>query len=239
MILAAGLGTRLKPLTDNKPKALVEINGTPMLGLLIEKLKRLGFNSIVVNVHHFAQQVIDYIEQNNSFGIKITVSDEREQLLDTGGGLKYAKKFLPDNEPFLLHNVDIYSDVDLNDMYNYHISSGNMVTLAVKHRESSNYLYFDNNNLLCGWKSYKTGKEIISRPTESINELAFSGIHIISPEIFDYITEEGCFGIVPVYLRLSTKFKIGAYIHDRHKIIDLGKPEAIKEVENEIISKTV
>jgi len=237
MILAAGLGTRLKPLTDNKPKALVEINGVPMLGLLIEKLKRYGCDNIVVNIHHFGQQIIDYPSQNNNFNISIAVSDERFILLDTGGGIKHARKLLPESEAFIVHNVDIYSDIDIAAMYRYHLSSGNLVTLAVKQRESSNYLYFDSNNLLCGWKSYKTGREIISRPIEQYKELAFSGIHIINPSIFDMITEEGCFGIVPVYLRLAATHSIGAYLHQGDTIIDLGKTESLLEVERAILQK--
>jgi len=237
MIFAAGLGTRLRPLTNNKPKALVEVNGTPMLGLLISKLKQSGFDTIVINVHHFAPLIKEYLHANNCFGIEIHISDESNLLLDTGGGLMFARKFFDDGESFLLHNVDIYSDINLNEIINFHRTSGNLVTLAVKQRPSSNYLIFDDRGLLCGWKSIKTGEEKISRKITVRNELAFSGIHVIDPKLFKLIGKQGAFGIIGEYLRLAATEALGAFVHNDNQIIDLGKPEAIAEAEAILANK--
>lgn len=234
MIFAAGLGTRLQPYTNTMPKAMVPVKGVPMLGRLIQKLKSAGFNQIVINVHHFADQITGYLRDNNNFGLQMAISDESHELLDTGGGLIHAKAFLDGDEPFLLHNVDIYSEIDLNAMMHFHRNHNALVSLAVCHRDSSNYLLFDNNNRLCGWKSLKTKQEIIALKLDSYNEMAFSGIHVIEPEIFRLIDRTGKFGIIPEYLRLAAEHKLMAYIHDGKKIKDLGKPEAIIEIEKSI-----
>lgn len=230
MILAAGLGTRLKNITQNMPKALVPVNGQPMLKMIIDNLTKSGFHYIVVNVHHFSQQIKDFIK-NNKFDADIYISDESHKLLDTGGGIKYAHRFFQDSESFLVHNVDIYSEVDLKDFYDSHIQSENLVSLAVRERKSSNYLLFDQNKHLSGWKSYKTNSEIITRPQDKYTELAFSGIHVISPQIFSLFRDEEKFSIINEYLNLSNKNNIGAYIHNDAEILDLGKPEAIKTFE--------
>lgn len=230
MILAAGLGTRLKNITKSKPKALVEINGIPMLKLIIEKLVKQGFSYVVVNVHHHADQIIEFIKSND-FGIPVDISDESDMLLNTGGGIKNARKFLEKNSTFLVHNVDIYSDIDLADLYNYHQKSQNLVTLAVRERVSTNFLLFDNNKRLCGWKSYKTGSEIIPIKKEAYKELAFSGIHVLNTKIFDLFSKEKSFSIITEYLKLCSNHVIGAYIHNDKEILDLGKPEAIEEFE--------
>lgn len=231
MIFAAGLGTRLAPYTNSQPKAMVEIAGKPMLQMQIEKLKDFGFNYIVINVHHFSQQIIDFIKAND-FGVDIYISDETEMLLDTGGGLKNAEKFFMDNDNFLLHNVDIYSNIDLRDMYNYHVKLENLVTMASMHRKSSKSLMFDDNNQLCGWKDYKTNSEIISIKKPFYNEMAFSGVYIYNYKIFKLLNKEGVFPIIPELLEISKNNKINAYIHDDKYILDLGKPEAIKECES-------
>ncbi len=231
MILAAGLGTRLQEMTTNKPKALVEINGVPMLQMIIERLKKHGFNYIVINVHHHAKQIKEFLN-NNDFGIDIDISDESDLLLNTGGGIKNAEKFLKGTAPFLVHNVDIYSEINLADMYNYHLNSDNLVTMAVRERVSTNFLLFDDNNRLCGWRSYKTNSEIISIKKNKYNELAFSGIHVISPKIFDLFTQTGSFSIINEYLDLAKNHIIGAYIHNNKDVLDLGRPEAIKKIEN-------
>ncbi len=230
MILAAGLGTRLKDITKEKPKALVEINGTPMLKLIIEKLVKQGFSYIVVNVHHHAEQIIEFIKSND-FGITIDISDESNLLLNTGGGIKNARKFLDKESTFLVHNVDIYSDIDLEDLYKYHQKTQNLVTLAVRERVSTNFLLFDNDNRLCGWKSYKTESEIIPIKKDSYNELAFSGIHALDTKIFNLFSKEKSFSIITEYLKLCNNHIIGAYIHNDKEILDLGKPEAIEEFE--------
>lgn len=232
MIFAAGLGTRLKPYTDYKPKALVEINGKPMLELVIEKLKSFGFNQLVVNVHHFSNLILDFLKQKNNFNINISISDETDLLLDTGGGLKKTAHFFDNNEPFLVHNVDIFSDIDLGDLYNVHCKSKALATLAVRHRNSSRYFLFNKEFNLCGWTNEKTGVQKISKLNETeLSKLAFSGIHIISPKIFKQLTEEGIFSITDSYIRLCRDNIINAYLHDDGVWMDLGKPENILKAE--------
>ncbi|NLA24870.1 MAG: nucleotidyltransferase family protein [Bacteroidales bacterium] len=236
LIFAAGFGTRLKPLTDNKPKALVEVNGVPMLGLLIEKLKSFGFTEIVINVHHFAEMIKNYLNENNNFDIKIEISDESETLFDTGGGLIHAKRYLENTENFLIHNVDIFTDINLRKMMEFHKEKENLVSLAVKTRTSSKYLQFDEENLLCGWRDVKTGNKIIARDVDIANEFAFSGIHVVNSKIFDLIDKQGKFSIIPEYLRLAETEKIGAFVHNENLIIDIGKHETLKKVE-ELLKK--
>lgn len=233
MIFAAGLGTRLAPFTNDRPKAMVEVAGKPMLQMQIERLRDFGFNYIVINVHHFSEQIISFIKAND-FGVEIKISDESGLLLDTGGGLKNAKKFFNSDDIFLLHNVDIFSDIDLKHFYEFHKYSGNLVSLAVKHRKSTNYLLFDDNNTLCGWKSYKTNSRIISAEKPSYNEMAFSGIYMFNYKIFDFFKKEGAFPIIPELLEISKTQSIGAWVHDDNFMLDLGKPEAIAECENYI-----
>lgn len=230
MIFAAGLGTRLAPLTDNKPKALVEVAGKTMLQMQIEKLRDAGFNYIVVNTHHFSNLVKDFVK-NNDFGVEIVISDETDLLLNTGGGLKNVKKYFNEGDTFLLHNVDIYSDIDLKEIYNHHQNSENIVTMAVKHRKSTNYLLFDETDRLCGWRSYKTDSKIISIEKETYNEMAFSGIYMFNYEIFDLMKKEGAFSIIPELLDIAKTSRIGGWAHDNNFILDIGKHEAIKEVE--------
>jgi len=228
MIFAAGLGTRLKPLTDSKPKALVEINGNPLLYYAIEKLKQNNCSSIIVNTHHFSNQIINYIKGQN-FGIPIEISDETNSLLNTGGGLQNAQWFLNGDEPFLVYNVDIISDIDLKEMLIKHKTSGALVTLAVLNRKTSRYFLFDENDNLCGWRNKKDHSEIISKQSNTLSELAFSGIQIISPEYFSYVNKKGAFSIVDVYLELSKNHLIKAYNHTGNLWCDLGKiPELEK-----------
>lgn len=233
MIFAAGLGTRLAPFTKDRPKAMVEVAGKPMLQMQIERLRDFGFNYIVINVHHFSEQIISFIKAND-FGVEIKISDESGLLLDTGGGLKNAKKFFKKDDIFLLHNVDIFSDIDLKHFYESHEYSGNLVSLAVKHRKSTNYLLFDDNKTLCGWKSYKTKSMIISSERPYYDEMAFSGIYMFNYEIFDFLKKEGAFPIIPELLEISKTQSIGAWVHDDNFMLDLGKPEAIAECENYI-----
>jgi len=231
MIFAAGLGTRLAPLTDTMPKAMVPVNGKPMLQLQIEKLRDAGFTYIVINVHHFADQIISFV-RDNDFGVEIAISDETGMLLETGGGLKKAKSLFEPGDTFLLHNVDIYSDIDLNEMYEAHQASENIVTMAVKHRESKKQLLFDENRRLCGWKCYKTNSKVISIEKSKYDEMAFSGIYVINYELFDLIEKEGAFSIIPVLLDIAQTHNIGGWVHDNNFILDLGKPEAIKKCED-------
>ncbi len=226
MIFAAGLGTRLAPYTETMPKALVPVAGKPMLQWQIEKLTAFGFNEIIINVHHFAGQVIDFVKANNSFGQQILFSDETGQLLETGGGLLKAAWFFDDNKPFLVHNVDVISDIDLRQMIRYHIGQNALATLAVSARETSRYFLFDNTLQLRGWKNVKTGEEKIPLPDQKpLQPLAFGGIHVISPEFFQLITENGRFPIVDVYLRLCSHYPVKAYLSENKYWFDMGKPQ--------------
>lgn len=234
MIFAAGLGTRLKPLTDHMPKALVPVAGKPMLEHVIEKLKATGFDEIVINVHHFAQQIIDFLKANNNFGIKIWISDETEELLDTGGGIKKAAHFF--DEPFLVHNADILSNVDLKALYDYHLTSGNDATLLVSSRKTVRYLLFDDANRLCGWinkETLQTKPEGFVYQPEKQKEYAFGGIHIISPSLFNFMGNnwEGKFPIMDFYLQTCKKARLGAYPKEDLQLIDIGKLDTLAKAE--------
>ena len=235
MIFAAGLGTRLKPLTDHMPKALVPVAGKPMLEHVILKLIAAGCDEIVINVHHFADQIIDFVKANNNFGITIHISDETDMLLDTGGGIKKASSFF--NEPFLIHNVDILSNVDLKSLYEYHLTSGNDATLLVSPRKTVRYLLFDEGNQLCGWvnkDTLQTKPEGFVYQPEVQKEYAFSGIHIVSPTLFNYMGENwtGKFPIMDFYLQTCQEAKLGGYVKDDLQLIDIGKPETLAVAED-------
>ncbi len=231
MIFAAGKGTRLKPLTNSMPKALVKINGIPMLERVIQKLIQSGVDEIIINVHHFANQIIEFLKENDHFGIRIEISHEEDKLLDTGGGLKKASCFFKDNKPFILHNVDILSDIDLAKMLEYHQQTKALATLAVRERKSSRYFLFNHDNQLCGWQNVKTREIINHNPSNTINKFAFSGIHIINPEIFDYWPDSSKFPIVKTYLDLSQNHPIVAFPHNQDYWFDIGKPDNLKEAE--------
>ncbi|MEY4260028.1 MAG: hypothetical protein RL656_1001, partial [Bacteroidota bacterium] len=209
MIFAAGLGTRLRPLTNNIPKALVPLNGIPLLELAIRRLKYYGFNEIIINVHHFADKIMAFLEEKNNFDIEIHISNEEKILLDTGGGLKNAAWFLKD-EPFLVVNADIVTNLNLADMVKFHQEHSFMATLAVQTRESSRQMMFNDQNLLSGWRNHQTGEEIISRAIENPTFYSFSGIHVINPEIFELMPEEEIFPIMPFYLSVASNRRIGA-----------------------------
>jgi NDP-sugar pyrophosphorylase family protein len=233
MILAAGMGTRLQPLTHTKPKALVEVKGIPLLEIVIKKLIQHGFEEIIINVHHFAEKIIDFLEQKHQFGISITVSDETKLLLDTGGGLLKARDFFNDKKPFLVHNVDILSDINLTELYNYHLKYLPLATLAVKDRVTSRSLLINTQHELCGWRNNQTGTTIISKGSEKeLITLAFSGIHVISPEIYPLINEQGAFSITDVYLRLANSHTILTWRHDNDFWLDLGRIDNLKLAEN-------
>lgn len=232
MIFAAGLGTRLAPLTDTMPKAMVPISGKPMIQHQIEKLRDFGFDYIVINVHHFANQIIDFVT-NNDFGVKIEISNESKLLLNTGGGLKNVKGFFNEDDNFLIHNVDIFSDLDLKALFEYHCTTDNVATLAVMHRESSKHLLFDTENRLCGWRDIKNDKSIITIERNNYNEMAFSGIYVCNYRIFDLIDNQGSFPIIPELLKISKQHRIGGYIHDSNKVLDVGKIDVIRKIESE------
>ncbi|MGD0737278.1 MAG: nucleotidyltransferase family protein [Terracidiphilus sp.] len=232
MILAAGLGTRLRPLTNDRPKALVTVAGRTLLEIALARLRNFGVGQVIVNVHHFADQVVEYLRANENFGMRIEVSRE-ETLLDTGGGLKKAAWFFLEDsasgqDPFLLHNVDVISTIDLASMVQFHVEQKALATLAVQHRESSRVLMFDDQPQLCGRRVGREGKTEWVRPVEQANELAFSGIHVLSPRIFPALNEDGAFSIIDAYLRLAASGeKIVAYPADEAYWRDLGRPDSI------------
>lgn len=232
MILAAGLGTRLKPFTDHHPKALALVNGKTILQRNIEYLAGFGINDIVVNIHHFPDQIKSFIEKNNGFGSNISFSDESNEVLETGGGLKKASWFFEgDKEPFVLMNVDILTSLNLNEMIAWHNDQKPLATLAVTSRYTSRYFLFDERDYLCGWKNIRTGEQKMSRQAETLTEKAFSGIHVISPKIFSLMKMKGKFSMVDVYLALAKSNIIIAYSHTHSKFIDVGKPESILKAE--------
>ena len=239
MIFAAGLGTRLKPLTDHMPKALVPVAGKPMLEHVIQKLIAFGCDEIVINVHHFADQIIDFLKEKNNFGITVHISDETEELLDTGGGIKKAASFF--HEPFLIHNVDILSNVDLKSLYEYHLTNGNDATLLVSPRKTVRYLLFDERNRLCGWinkDTLQTKPEGFVYQPEVQKEYAFSGIHIVSPTLFNYMSEHwtGKFPIMDFYLQTCQEAQLGGYAKEDLQLIDIGKPETLAVAEEFVLS---
>ena len=232
MIFAAGLGTRLQPLTNDRPKAMVEVKGKPLLQKTIERLNEAGSHEIIVNVHHFADTIIDFIQSNNNFGVHIDISDERDQVLETGGGLKKAQWFFNDNNPFLVVNVDIMTNMNWAKFYESHVASGVLATLAVRRRSSSRYLLFNEKMHLHGWQNIKTGE---TRPgsltTDDLQQFAFSGMQVLSPRIFEHMLQEDKFSIIEVYLRAMEKETIKGYAHDDDIWLDVGKPESLKTAE--------
>ncbi len=238
MIFAAGLGSRLKPLTDTMPKALVPVAGRPMLEHVILKLKASGFTEIVINIHHFGEQILDFLKANDNFGLTIHISDERDLLLDTGGGVKKARTFFENsNEPFLVHNVDILSDTDLIELYDYHLQNGGVATLLASRRKTSRYLLFDTGRKLCGWINKDTGQvkpEGFQYDESLYQEYAFSGIHVLSPAIFQWMDAprwEGKFSIMDFYLATCRQTDFFGYLSEKLQLIDIGKPETLAKAE--------
>ncbi|MBR5542434.1 MAG: nucleotidyltransferase family protein [Bacteroides sp.] len=240
MIFAAGLGTRLKPLTDHMPKALIPVAGKPMLEHVINKLIAAGVDGIVINVHHFAQQIIDFLKEKDNFGIQIWISDETGELLETGGGIKKAAPYF--NEPFLVHNADILSNLDLKVMYDFHVANGNDATLLVSPRKTVRYLLLNEENRLCGWvnkETLQTKPEGFVYQPEIQKEYAFGGIHIISPSLFKYMEGwTGKFSIMDFYLQTCQQAQLGGYIKEDLQLIDIGKLETLTKAEEFILSAT-
>jgi NDP-sugar pyrophosphorylase family protein len=237
MILAAGLGTRLRPLTDHRPKALVEVAGHTLLEITLRRLREVGIREVIVNVHHFSDMLVDYLRKNDDFGMQVAISWE-EELLDTGGGLKKAAWFFSeeaaDGEPFLLHNVDVLSTIDLGRMVEFHRQHQALATLAVQDRETSRYLLFDEEHRLCGRQTGRNSREVV-RPSQTTRELAFSGVHVISPRFLSLMTEQGAFSIIASYLRLAgQREKIMAFRADVYYWRDLGKPESLAQAEQDV-----
>lgn len=231
MLLAAGLGTRLKPFTDSHPKALVTIKNKSLLQRNIEYLSSAGITDVIINVHHFADQISGLIKKNNGFGSKVSISDETNEVLETGGGLMKAKSFFENSQPFVLMNVDVLTDLNISKMIDQHISTKALATLAVTNRKTTRYFLFDDLQTLCGWKNIKTGEQKISKEAGKYFQKAFSGIHIISPEIFSLIKMKGKFSMIDVYLTLCKTHTITGFDHSTSKFIDVGKPESIQIAE--------
>jgi NDP-sugar pyrophosphorylase family protein len=244
MVLAAGLGTRLRPLTDDRPKALVDIAGRTLLEITLARLRTFGVREVIVNVHHFADQIVDYLKVHQNFGMRIDVSRE-DVLLDTGGGLKKAAYFFLEDakrseEPFILHNVDVLSTIDLHRMVRFHVENKALATLAVQERETSRPLLFDEHLELCGRKAGRDAQAEIVRPSPEVKPLAFSGIHVISPRLLPKMAEEGVFSIITSYLRLAGEGeKILAFRADQYYWRDLGRREDVLQAAQDLEQKVL
>ena len=230
LIFAAGKGTRLKPFTDNLPKALAVVNNVPLLERNIKFLQNYGINNFVINVHHFGEQIIDFLQEKENFGAKIEISDEKNELLETGGGLVFAKKYLENEENFLIMNADILTDLNITEFVKFHLSHQNVATLAVSDRVSSRKLMFNEDMILKGWVNKTTGETKLSEFNKNFKELAFSGIHCVNSSIFDKIKRTGKFSIMEEYLDLMFENHIQGFQHNA-KLIDVGRPESVVEAE--------
>lgn len=260
MIFAAGLGTRLKPITDTLPKALVPVCSQPLLKHLIDKLKKAGYSEVVINIHHFAEKIKDYVAQNGNFGINVSFSDETDLLRETGGGIRHAAGLLNDGEPFLVHNVDILSNLDLEDFYDAHIAASisidtPLATLLVSERETARYFLFDRENNLVGWMNKLSGevkspyRELRREASEnfdwkkflqehSLKNYAFAGTHILSPEVFRIMESwPERFPIVDFYLQMADKYIIKGYVKNDLKMVDVGKLDSLEEAEKFLLCK--
>jgi len=249
MVLAAGLGTRLRPLTDGCPKALVTVAGRTLLEMILSRLRSFGVREVIVNVHHYAEMVVDYLKANDNFGMRIEVSRE-EVLLDTGGGLKKAAWFFleagantpsaePIDAPFLVHNVDVLSSIDLAGVVRFQAEHNALATLAVQDRETSRYLLFNEQGQLCGRRAGRDAEPELARPVQPVEALAFSGIHVLSPRIFSKFQEEGAFPIIDAYLHLAAQGeKILAFRADCAYWRDLGRPENLLQAARDVANGT-
>jgi len=227
MILAAGKGTRLGRITESIPKALVDLNGKTALHLAVEKCSYHGFDDIIINVHHFADMVEEEVRRLNRSGFRVSISDERDGLLETGGGLFKARDFF-DKNPFLVYNVDIVSDLDLTALYNYHIEKRGLATLAVRKRPGNRFYLVNSLGLIRGWRNNATGEEILTGTIkEELSEIAFSSMHIIEPEIFNYM-HEGKYTLTDLYLKLASEHDIYTFRDDTGYWGDIGTPESLE-----------
>lgn len=228
MIFAAGMGTRLMPMTKDCPKALIPVEGKPMLKWIIERLAKLGIQHLVINTHHQSGMIWDFLRQNRNFGLNIDISDESTLLLDTGGGLSKASHFLSGNEPILIHNVDIFSDINIPGMLEWHKKVGATVTLAVRKRDTKRYLLFDGSKRLAGWEDTGSGEKIIVIERDHTERIAFSGIHIIEPEFLKALPSSGVFSLINTYLKKAKDYPIFGYEHNYGSWIDAGKTETLR-----------
>lgn len=227
IIFSAGLGTRFKPWTDKYPKALAKVNGKSLLQRNIEYLQQYNINDVIVNVHHFPKQIIAAIEDNNGWGSNVIISDESNEVLETGGGLLKAKVLLEGTEPFLSLNVDVLTDLDINKLFLFHQQQAPLISFAVTERKTSRNILLDNNNRMCGWKNNATGETKIVIPKENLQPFAYSCVVIYQPEIFARIRQKGKFSIMDTYLDLAATHTILGYNHTGDKWVDVGRPESV------------
>jgi N-acetyl-alpha-D-muramate 1-phosphate uridylyltransferase len=232
MIFAAGLGTRFKPWTDKHPKALALVNGKSILQRNIEYLQQYGIRDVIINVHHFGDQVIDAVKNNRGWGSNAFISDERGEVLETGGGLLKAKDLFKTGDRFITCNVDILTDLDLEKLITFHEKHKPLISFAVTNRKTSRYFLFDENDRLCGWRNTKTGDERIVIPKPGLIEKAYSCVVVFEPEIFSLIPFRGKFSLVEVYLNLAADHLILGYDHTGGRFVDVGKPESIAVAES-------
>lgn len=231
MIFAAGLGTRFKPWTDKHPKALAIINGKSLLQRNIEYLQQYNIKDVVVNVHHFSDQIIKAVEKNNGWGSHVTISDETNEVLETGGGLLKAKDLLQNNEPFITLNADFLTNLNIDDLISFHKKQQALISFGITNRKTSRNFLFDEDYRLCGWRNNTSGEEKISIPKNNLKEMAYSCVVIFQPEIFDLIPQRGKFSLVDTYLSLAAHHPIYGYNHSGDKLVDVGKPESVAVAE--------
>jgi NDP-sugar pyrophosphorylase family protein len=231
MILAAGLGTRLRPITTSIPKALVRVQGLPILEIIIRRLAHYGFKDIVINLHYLPDPILSFLKKLNPYDIRIQISHETDRILDTGGGIKKARKWLDEGQPFLVHNVDVLSDIDLLEMYHYHLDREVLATLAVKNRNSSRSLLFDRTWRLSGWENRDTEERKIIRKTDpgDLQQIGFCGIHVISPKIFDLMQDDEVFSIINTYVQLAAEYTIVGFPAEENLWMDIGSHQQLRE----------
>ncbi len=234
MLFAAGLGTRLKPFTNDKPKALIEVNGITMLQMALKKMENAGIRKVVINVHHFSQLVVEEISRFRSDHMKVVISDESDQLLDTGGGLLKARPLFEIDSPIMLYNVDIITTANLKDFIKFHKTRNALASLMIKKRSTSRHLLFNDQMELSGWENINTGEKIITKETDHYIPYGFQGIHIIEPDIFDLITESGKFPIMNLYLRLARERTLMGFESRDDLWFDIGTPEKLKNTRKTI-----
>ena len=227
MIFSAGLGTRFKPWTDTHPKALALVNGKPLLQHNIEYLQKYGITDVVVNVHHFADQIIEAVQKNKGWGSDVLISDERNEVLETGGGLLKAKDLLQNAEPFITLNADFLTDLNIDDLITFHKNKKALISFGITSRKTSRYFLFDEEKRLCGWRNTNTGEEKIAVVKENLKEMAYSCVVVFQPEIFELIPQRGKFSLVETYLTLAAHHPIYGYNHSGDKLVDVGKPESV------------
>lgn len=227
MIFAAGLGTRFKPWTDSHPKALALVNGKSLLQHNIEYLQQYNITDVVVNVHHFADQIIEAVDNNDGWGSNIMISDESDEVLETGGGLLKAKGLLQGDEPFVTLNADFLTDLNINDLIKFHKEKKALISFGITNRKTSRYFLFDDDNRLCGWRNTNTGEEKISIAKDNLKQMAYSCVVVFQPGIFDLIPQRGKFSLVETYLSLAADHPIYGYDHTGDKLVDVGKPESV------------